>query len=805
MANENDLSGRVGLDTTAFKTGVSELTAQIKSIETGFRAAAAVMGNWSSTSEGLTARTSSLSEKLNLQKQALNTLHSEYDKVVASEGASSKAAQSLAKQMFDMEQKIQSTEKSLSKYNTQLKTVQIQEKNNSSSLSKLKSAFLSLSEQSQKSSFGIKEHFSSLKSSIASSVAGIGLSLGAAGLAKSIYSVAESASNLVEAQNVVENTFESSSKSIEDWTETMAASAGISKTAATQFVGTMGAMLKSSGVAEQSAATMSKGLVQLAGDMSSFYNVSTDEMWEKIRSGISGETEPLKQLGINMSVANLQAYALSQGITTAYSSMSQSEQTTLRYNYLMQVTADAQGDFARTSSTSMANQSRIFQMNIESMKQSVGSAFLPMINDMFNALNPLIQNAIPQLANGAKNIATSVTAHKDEIINGVKSVSDTVKNIFNFVTSHGDLIKGVIIGVATAVGIWKAAILAANVVQGISNALTVASAIATGGLTAGQAALTAAKGATTLATIAMSGATIGSTVSLAAHTVAMGASKVAMAAATAAQWLFNAALSANPIGIVVIAIGALVAAFIVLWNKCEGFRNFWIGLWDGIKSAFWAVVDFIKQEWQALALFLVNPIAGIIKLLYDLNPQFRDWANNLGDGIKDGFWSVINWFKDLPGNAWEWGSDMLNGFIDGIRSKFDSIRDSIYWIGDQIRSVLHFSVPDEGPLVDYETWMPDFMGGLANGIRQNIGKIKSASYDVASAMSIQPKALSASQNAFSAPTPNRQTTNYNQYGAMQDVHVFNVDGQTIARVIEPKISQIGFGNSLIRNGAVGSA
>jgi hypothetical protein len=123
VAGENNLNSSVGMDTTSFKTGVSDLNAQIRSIETGFRASAAVMGDWSSTSNGLTERTSSLSEKLDLQKQKLNTLHTEYDLLTHAEGDNTKAIESVANQMFSAEKAITSTESDLKKYDTQLKEV----------------------------------------------------------------------------------------------------------------------------------------------------------------------------------------------------------------------------------------------------------------------------------------------------------------------------------------------------------------------------------------------------------------------------------------------------------------------------------------------------------------------------------------------------------------------------------------------------------------------------------------------------------------------------------------------------------
>ena len=198
------------------------------------------------------------------------------------------------------------------------------------------------------------------------------------------------ASDLGEVQNVVDTTFGSSgAKEIETFAKSAATSFGMSELSAKQFTGTIGSMFKSMGVADKEVLSMSTSITGLAGDMASFYNLDPQEAFDKLRSGISGETEPLKQLGINMSVTNLEAYALSQGITTAYQKMSQAEQATLRYNYIMQATADAQGDFSKTSD-SFANQQRILQLNIENLSASIGKKLLPTVNSFTTAINGLL-------------------------------------------------------------------------------------------------------------------------------------------------------------------------------------------------------------------------------------------------------------------------------------------------------------------------------------------------------------------------------------------------------------------------------
>ena len=193
------------------------------------------------------------------------------------------------------------------------------------------------------------------------------------------------ASDLEEVQNVVDVTFGESSAKIEAWAKSAGKQYGLTETAAKRYTSTIGAMLKSQGMADDEIVQTSTDLAGLAADMASFYNLDFDTAFQKIRSGISGETEPLKQLGINMSAANLEAFRLEKGIQKAYSAMSQGEQTALRYQYLMQATADAHGDFARTAD-GYANASRSVYTAMETIKTKAGEILLPFIADATSAI-----------------------------------------------------------------------------------------------------------------------------------------------------------------------------------------------------------------------------------------------------------------------------------------------------------------------------------------------------------------------------------------------------------------------------------
>ena len=175
---------------------------------------------------------------------------------------------------------------------------------------------------------------------------GFNIGYGLLNFGKSMF---ELGSDVTEVENVVDVAFGGMARSAYDFASTAQEQFGLSELMALRYSGTMMSVLNASGVAQRDAAEMSTTLTGLAGDLASFYNISQDNAWEKIMSGMAGEIEPLRRLGINMSVANLEAFALSQGITKSWQSMTQAEQVMLRYNYLMQASAQQQGDFARTS------------------------------------------------------------------------------------------------------------------------------------------------------------------------------------------------------------------------------------------------------------------------------------------------------------------------------------------------------------------------------------------------------------------------------------------------------------------------
>lgn len=296
----------------------------------------------------------------------------------------------------------------------------------------------------------------------------------------------ELASDLSEVQNVVDTTFGEQSDEINRWAESAKTSFGMSALAAKEYTGTLGAMLKSQGITSDSVVQLSTDLVGLAGDMASFYNLDVSTAFEKIRSGISGETEPLKQLGINMSVTNMEAYALAQGIETAWSEMSQQEQTMLRYNYLLEQTSDAQGDFAKTID-SYANQQRVMQLTMEELSAQLGEELLPIVLEL----------------------TTTVSEKAPDIINIVSGIAGALANAASVLIEHNELV----VSAVSAYGAFKGAIGISSIITKAVNAykaLTTATQVATIAQEANNAAAMANPYVLLIAGIAAAGAAIGS-------------------------------------------------------------------------------------------------------------------------------------------------------------------------------------------------------------------------------------------------------------------------------------------------------
>ncbi len=144
------------------------------------------------------------------------------------------------------------------------------------------------------------------------------------------------------------------------------------------------------------------------------------------------------------------------------------------------------------------------------------------------------------------------------------------------------------------------------------------------------------------------------------------------------------------------------------------------GLWE----KFWAAcAAVLMMAWEAILSALAGAKEAVIQVFLDILSGATSKVAEIRTAVVDGFQAAIDWIKGLPPQAVQWGADFIGGLKEGILSGVRGIEEAVKGVGDKIRSYLHFSVPDVGPLTDYERWMPDFMGGLAEGIAGNEGLV----------------------------------------------------------------------------------
>lgn len=264
---------------------------------------------------------------------------------------------------------------------------------------------------------GVQNGVSAIKQSfngLGSAVKKIGLLIGGAFAVGKLVQFGkecvELGSDLTEVQNVVDVTFTTMSGKVNEFAKNAMTSAGLSETMAKRYVGTFGAMSKSFGFSEAQAYDMSTALTQLTGDVASFYNISQDLAYIKLKSVFTGETETLKDLGVVMTQSALDQYALANGYDKTTSAMTEQEKVALRFAFVQEQLSAASGDFIRTSD-SWANQVRVMQLQLQSLKATVGQGLINIFTPVLKVINVLL-GKLATLANAFKSFTELITGKK---------------------------------------------------------------------------------------------------------------------------------------------------------------------------------------------------------------------------------------------------------------------------------------------------------------------------------------------------------------------------------------------------------
>lgn len=710
MADENVIGLAMQLDVTDLKTGIKEANKIIASSKDEFKNATAGMDMWSKSSEGLTAKLNQLGKQLTAQEKIAAGYEAEIARVSAQEGDHSEELKKLQSQLQKTQNAIKETQKNINHYSDSLKEVQREEKDANSELGKL-----------NKTINAQQKELSELTSDYKSAVLQYGKnSTEAKALAKQIDKVSTELKNNESRVKNADNAFaqlgttvkevsgEAFEKSVKTFAKVGAAVSGLFASFMATAEGTrelrtnMGrvdtAFSEAGFSAEQAEKTYKEfyGILGDDGQATEAVNhlaklASSEEdlaKWGKIASGVMGTF----------------------GDSLPIESLTEAANETAKTGVVTDSLADAlnwagvsQDKFQQSLDKCNTEQERnsLITQTLNNLYAEAGKTYQENSKDIIaqNKAQADLNTSLSEVGALAEPILTQIKLMGAEL---AKNLLPIIQKIIPAVMDHLPAIATGVGVVATALGVMGAAVAAVKIKEAALTAATVA------------------------------------------QTVATNAQVVASKAAAAAQWLLNAAMSANPIGIVVAAIAALVAAFVVLWKKSEAFREFWTNLWEKIKNVTGAVVEGIKkffggawdgvkkiwngagdwfsQKWDAIKKGASKLWEGYLNLVKDSYEKQKEVWSKVGSVFKEVFNKIINVFKELPAKMKEVGVDLVKGLWNGIKDMTSWVVNKVKGFGETVLGGIKKFFGIHSP----STVMAEVGGYMAEGMAEGIEEGSSA-------------------------------------------------------------------------------
>lgn len=361
---------RVGLDDRGFQEGVSKIQRSLKVVQSDFAAASSKLGDFGKSTDGLRLKADTLNKQIQLQNDKVAALTRSYEESARTKGEDAKATENLKIKLNYATAELNNMQRELTQTNTQLNTQSSNWYKLSQSLDKAGEKMKAVGEKM--SSVGTK-----LSTAVTLPILGIGTA------------ATKMAMDAVESENLFEVAMGKVAGDARKWSEETSKALGLNAFNVRKNVATYNAMLTSMGLTGQESLKMSEGLTQLSYDMASFYNLKPEEAFEKLKSGISGEAEPLKALGILVNDTTIKTYAYTNGIAKQGAELTEAQKVQARYGAIMQATKNAQGDLGRTMD-SPTNKLRIMKEQAEQIGIQFGQILIPILEKLIAVIKPLM-------------------------------------------------------------------------------------------------------------------------------------------------------------------------------------------------------------------------------------------------------------------------------------------------------------------------------------------------------------------------------------------------------------------------------
>lgn len=610
----------------------------------------------------------------------------------------------------------------------------------------------------------------------------IGVSLSVAGATSFIKSCVSAASQVEEMQNKFDVVFQGINEEVDAWAENYADAINRNKNDIKTYLADQQNLLVGFGMTRQEGAELSKQMTTLALDLASFANLDEKSSVDAMTKAVMGESEAAKRLGAVLNESTRAQAMETLGLKGKYDALDQLSKMQVNYQAILQQSPDAIGDCER-SMGSYESTMRGFNSKLKELKELIGQFFMPVAKKILDIGTK-----------GIIKLREAITKFKDfaDRVGGaerlLKFLAVTIGAVMA-VLKFDKIKKGLsdIVTLLTKINLKTLAIVAGIILL----ALIVEDFIS---FMQGKESVLG----DILSANGIDPEEVRSKIKKIWESVKTTFGKIKDFLKTTWENIKSTAKSIwepisnffkengddiknklqrvwNAIKTIVVTVWNVIKNTIVqrlqdikavMSPILDAIKNFWDKWGENIKSAaarhfqgalanINSVLNIIVSVFEAFAAILTgdwnglwesiknilseawNIITNSFQTLWDTVDQLTGGKlGQLKNTIVNGFNAAINWIKALPAQAYQWGVDMIQGIIDGIASMVDLVVEPVKKVANRIKEFLHFSRPDKGPLRDYEKWMPDFMGGLADGINKAKSKVVGAVKGLAGDMSL---------------------------------------------------------------------
>lgn len=635
----------------------------------------------------------------------------------------------------------------------------------------------------------VESSVKSLKSMATKALGAIGLTLSIAGISKAITDCVSLASEVEEMENKFDVVFGEIRDDVDAWAQDFADAVGRNKNDIKTYLADQQNLLVGFGMTREAGAELSKQMTTLALDLASFGNLDEATAVNAMTKAVMGESEAAKTLGAVLNDSTREQAMFALGLSGTYNELDQLTKMQVNYQAILSQSPDAIGDCER-SLNSYESTVRRFQSKLKEVKTLVGQFFMPTFQKVisFGARGlTVLRDGVQKINDFANKVGG---AEKILSVLGVALAATfavmNVGKISKLVDGFKNLSKALGLGAGKALAFFAIFLLIALVIQDFiafmkGDDSLIGALFDKAGIGAENARKTIINAWNAVKNFLLN---IWGVIEGAAQTifgklsawwaengegVKASFSRIWQGIKTLCETLWNALADTAKIVFEALRLfwetwgETITTVFGIIWNTLisliqpflnalaaliEFIANVFTGNWQG---AWQAIMDFAAAIWQMIVTIITGAWDIICAIWAQLASIFGGFFQAAWDiivekvtGIKDaivtGFQAAIDWIKALPAQAIQWGADIIDGIVSGIKGAIGRVGEAVSGVANTIKSFLHFSKPDEGPLSDFDSYMPDMMDLMSKGITAGKAKVRAALEGVTGDMSVMAKA-----------------------------------------------------------------